>query len=257
MPKYWNFIKNQAEEIELHIEGEIIDDDWAWIYDWFGIPCASKNKFRTELEQFKGQDITVWIDSWGGDVFAAAGIYTALKNHKGKVTTKVDGKAVSAASVIMQAADPGNRFVSPASMVMIHNPWGSFSGEVKDLELGIKVLNEVKETIINAYQLCTKRKREDISQMMDEVTYMSGNKAIAEGFADDFLFNEEGTLQVQNSMCMVSGFAIQNSINLSMDKFLQFAKQQQEQQTPATMDRIVDYKRRVSVREKSLRRVKV
>ncbi|ELK38890.1 peptidase S14 ClpP, partial [Brevibacillus agri BAB-2500] len=73
MRKFWNFTTAADESVELRIEGEIVSDDDAWIYEWFGIPVATPNAFKSELSQHKGKDITVWIDSWGGDVFAAAG----------------------------------------------------------------------------------------------------------------------------------------------------------------------------------------
>jgi ATP-dependent Clp protease protease subunit len=122
---FWKFIKNQAtetspESVELRIEGDIIDDGDLWIYEWFGEPATAPNAFKDQLKEFAGQDLTVWIDSYGGSVFAGASIYNALKNHNGKVTAKVDGKAMSAASVIAMAADEIH--MSPVAVMMIHNP---------------------------------------------------------------------------------------------------------------------------------------
>lgn len=123
MNRFWNFIQNEQndEEVELRISGEIMSDDRAWIYEWFGIPVSSPNAFRKELGKHKGKNIKVWIDSYGGDVFAGAGIYNALKEHDGKVTTIIDGKAMSAASVIAMAGDEIH--ISPVGIMMIHNPW--------------------------------------------------------------------------------------------------------------------------------------
>jgi len=98
--RFWNVSKNEAGESEVRISGEIIDDEWVWLYNWYGIPYAAPNKFRKALSELNGQDITVWIDSPGGDVFAGIGIYTALMEHKGNVTVKIDGKAFSAASIM-------------------------------------------------------------------------------------------------------------------------------------------------------------
>ena len=88
-------------------------------------------------------NITVWINSNGGEVFAASVIYTALKAHKGKVTVKVDGTAISAASVIAMAGD--KILMSPTSVMMIHNPLTYAEGEVKDMQKAIDILTEVKE----------------------------------------------------------------------------------------------------------------
>lgn len=218
--RFWNFVENpdNNEEVELRIEGEIVSDDDAWFYEWFGIPATTPNAFREALAEHEGKSITVWIDSWGGDVFAAAGIYNALKEHKGKVIVKVDGKAVSAGSVIAMAGD--EVLMSPVSIMMIHNPWLWAVGEEKDMLHAADVLKEVKETIINAYQIKSKRSRNKISQMMDEETWMSARKAVAEGFADDILYMEGGTTPGAQDSFMFSRMAVQNSLASSVRRFM-------------------------------------
>lgn len=262
---FWSFSNAvEGEDVELRIEGEIVSDDDAWIYEWFGIPAATPNAFRTALAEHKGKNITVWIDSWGGDVFAAAGIYNAMKEHKGKVTAKIDGKAVSAASVIAMAAD--EILMSPASILMVHNPWTGARGEAKDMRHTADVLDEVKETIINAYQAKTKLSRNKISRLMDEETWMSARKAMADGFADGMLYSDvaAGEEPLQNSYSF-SRVAVMNSAESAMQKFFEHWQKLQAgngggNPTPANPkespinDRIFDIQRRVSVREKMNRR---
>ena len=225
MNKFWNFIKNQAtetqeESIELRISGDIMSDDDSWIYEWFGIPVASPNSFRIELAQYKGKDITVWIDSYGGDVFAGAGIYNALKEHNGKVTAKIT-KAMSAASVIAMAAD--EVLMSPVGIMMIHNPLTSAQGDMRVMRKTAEVLDTVKETIINAYIDKTGRSREEISAMMDDETWMSCNQAVKEGFADGVLYIPENKNEGENVMNFAfSRNAIKNSVNESIKHFLEF-----------------------------------
>lgn len=183
---FWNF-KNVKQEdgsnlIELRIEGEIIDDGDAWIYDWFGEPHASPSAFRNQLAEHKGKDITVWIDSPGGSVWAGAAIYNALKEHDGKVIAKIDSMAFSAASVIAMSADEIH--MSPTSMMMIHNPLGGAWGEAKDLRKVADILDTVKETIVNAYVLKTGLDADAIWDLMSDETWMSANKAIKDGFAE-------------------------------------------------------------------------
>jgi ATP-dependent Clp protease protease subunit len=221
--KFWNFIKNDAaseEDVELRITGEIIDDDWAWLYDWFDIPAASPNAFRQELKEHAGKNITVWIDSYGGSVMAGTGIYNALKEHKGKKTVKIDGKAMSAASVIAMAGD--EVLMSPGSLLMIHNPWTGVAGEAKDMRHTADVLDEVKEAIINAYQIKTKRSRNKISEMMDNETFMSARTAISEGFADAMLYVENK--ETEPAAMNFSRLAIQNSLSMTMAKALEQLK---------------------------------
>ena len=240
--------------MELRIEGEIVSDDFAWIYEWFGDPYSSPNKFRQALAEHKEKNITVWIDSWGGDVFAGAGIYNALMEHKGKVTVKVDGKAVSAASVIAMAGT--EIIMSPASIMMIHNPWTGKIGEAKDMRQAADVLDEVKEAIINAYEIKTGRTRQELSDLMDKETWMSPKTAIAKGFADGILYTE--TPEPVENAYMLSGLAIQNSSNESMKKFFEVFKQQQTQhpEKDPVNNRVFDIKKRVSVRELKNRRYK-
>lgn len=193
MKKFWNFIhnkatENQSENIELRIEGDIIDDDDVWMYEWFGETATAPNNFRNELKEFDGKDITVWIDSYGGSVFAGASIYNTLKEHNGKITAKIE-KAMSAASVIAMAAD--EILMSPVAVMMIHNPLTGVYGNMHDLRKVADILDTIKDTIINSYESKTGKTREEISQMMDDEMWMSANVAIKEGFADGVLYQDE------------------------------------------------------------------
>lgn len=189
MDKFWKFktVKNKIGEDDestenvLFLNGVIASESW-WDDD------VTPKMFRDELEQCKG-DITVFICSPGGDCFAASEIYTALKEHKGKVTVKINGIAASAASVIAMAGDMVE--MSPTSMMMAHNPSMMLYGEASELEKGIDFLNEVKESIINAYQLKTGLSRSKISHLMDAETWLNANAAHDLGFCDRILYTEK------------------------------------------------------------------
>lgn len=131
-------------------------------------------------------DVTVWINSPGGDCVAAAQIYNMLKEYSGNVTIKIDGIAASAASVIAMAGT--TILMSPVSMLMIHNPATIAFGDAVEMKKAIDMLNEVKESIINAYELKTGMSRAKISHLMDSETWMNAYKAVELGFADDILF---------------------------------------------------------------------
>lgn len=187
MKQFWNF-KPTEEEVELRIEGDIVDDSDSWLYEWLGDAYASPNSFREELANYKGKNLTVWIDSYGGNVFAAAGIYNALKEHKGGVTVKIDGKAMSAATVIAMAGD--KVLMSPTAMFMVHNPLTYAAGYASDLRKAADVLDSVKESIVNAYQIKTGLSRKQISDLMDNETYMSAKLAQEKGFIDEIMYVE-------------------------------------------------------------------
>lgn len=176
--RFWNFTGDD----ELRIDGDIVDDGDIWLYEWFGDPATSPNKFRDELKNHKGRPLTVTIDSYGGSVFAAAGIYNALREHGNKITVKIDGKAMSAASVVAMAGD--DVLMSPVSVIMIHNPLTTIrDAYATELRRVADTLDEVKETIINAYQRHSKLSREDISALMDSEALMRATTAIERGFA--------------------------------------------------------------------------
>ena len=186
--KFWNWVKNEggpSTERTLFLSGEISDETW------YGDEVTPK-LFKDELNAGEG-DITVWLNSPGGDVFAAAQIYNMLRDYKGNVTIKIDGLAASAASVIAMA---GNTvLVSPVAMMMIHNPATLAVGNAKDMERAIAMLNEVKESILNAYEGKTGLSRARLSHMMDDETWFNAKKAVELGFADRILFDsgsEEG-----------------------------------------------------------------
>lgn len=140
--------------------------------------------FREELNAGSG-DITVWINSPGGDCVAAAQIYNMLMDYRGSVTVKIDGIAASAASVIAMAGT--KVLVSPVSMLMIHNPATIASGDAAEMQKAIAMLDEVKESIINAYEIKTGMSRAKLSHLMDAETWMDAHTAVDLGFADEIM----------------------------------------------------------------------
>lgn len=184
--KFWNWIRNEDESVPdmertLFLNGMISDETW------YGDEVTPQ-LFKDELNAGNG-NITVWINSPGGDVFAAAQIYNMLRDYKGSVTVKIDGIAASAASVIAMAGD--TVCVSPVAMMMIHNPATMAMGEEKDMQKAIAMLNEVKESILNAYEFKTGLTRARLSHMMDDETWFNAKKAVELGFADKILFDSD------------------------------------------------------------------
>ena len=144
--------------------------------------------FRSELQKHSG-DVTVFINSPGGYVFAASQIYTMLRNHSGKVTVKIDGIAASAASVVAMAGE--ETLISPTGMLMCHNPMTCAMGNKADMEKAIILLDEVKESIINAYETKSHLSRNKIAKLMSDETWLNAKKAHEMGFVDGILFAEK------------------------------------------------------------------
>ena len=184
MKKFWNFIQNEdTSETELLFNGPISEDTW-WGDE------VTPTLFRDELAKVSG-NLTVWLNSPGGDVFAASQICSMLKNHKGKVTVKIDGIAASAASVVAMAGD--ETLIAPTALMMIHDPSTCAMGNKADMEKAIALLDEIKEGIINAYEEKTHLSRSKIAKMMDEETWINAKKAKQLGFVDGILFSKKET----------------------------------------------------------------
>ena len=187
MKKFWNWT-NQTDKTNpeqtnraLFLNGTIAEESW---FD----DDVTPQLFKDELLSGSG-DITVWINSPGGDCVAAAQIYNMLMDYKGNVTVKIDGIAASAASVIAMAGT--KVLVSPVSMMMIHNPMTVAFGNTGEMEKAIAMLDEVKESIINAYEITTGLSRAKLSHLMDAETWMNANMAVELGFADEVMKRNE------------------------------------------------------------------
>ena len=176
--KFWNWVRNEGEKRILLLDGEISDETW-WGDE------VTPQIFRSELNAAEG-DIDLWINSPGGDCYAAAQIYNMLMEYKGNVNVKIDGIAASAASVVAMAGSTVE--ISPLGMLMIHNPMTISIGDTHEMERTITFLAEIKESIINAYEIKTGLSRAKISRLMDAETWMNAKKAVELGFADSVLY---------------------------------------------------------------------
>ena len=207
MRKFWNWVRDSDEERTLYLNGVISEETW------WGDEVTPKI-FKDELLAGTG-DITVWINSPGGDVFAAAQIYNMLMEYTGKVNVKIDGLAASAASVIAMAG--GGVYMSPVSMLMIHNPSTIAIGDSEEMLRAKALLDEVKESIINAYELKTGLSRTKLSHLVDAESWMNANKAIELGFADKIMFMESETPDLTDSL-IFSRMAVTNSLISKLPK---------------------------------------
>lgn len=178
MNKFWNWIKDEGGGRTLRFEGPI-DNDNFWGDE------ITPAMFREELESGEG-DVTVWINSPGGNVFAAAEIYTMLKEYAGKVTVRIASLAASAASVIAMAGEKIQ--MSPTALMMIHDPSTMAWGNAADMQKAIDTLNAVKDSIINAYAAKTNMRRSKIAELMENETWMDARKALDLGFCDEVLY---------------------------------------------------------------------
>lgn len=178
MRHFWNWVKNEDETRTLYLDGVIAEQ--SWLSDEI-----TPAMFKEELFSGDGP-ITLHINSPGGDCIAASQIYTMLMEYPHDVTVHIDGLAASAASVIAMAGT--HVCMSPTSLLMIHNPFTAAMGDSDEMRKAIQLLDEVKESIINAYEIKTGLSRAKLSHLMDSETWMNAIKAKELGFCDEILY---------------------------------------------------------------------
>lgn len=175
----------------INLSGNVIPDEYAMMYAWFGMPAISPQGVNQQLNDANGDDVTINLSSNGGDVFSGSQIYTALKSYAGNVKINVTGLAASAASVIAMAGD--NLQMSPTAQLMIHKAWSDVAGNADDHDHESQVLDKIDNSIVNAYVDKTGMDRADIMKMMSTETWMTAKEAVDKGFADGIMFVDETT----------------------------------------------------------------
>ena len=235
MKKFWNWARDETapDARVLRLEGTIAEESW---FEDDVTPAA----FKGELFSSTGS-VTVWINSPGGDCVAAAQIYNMLMDYRRRpggasaevsrtaqsapqtrntgcnadgarndITVKIDGIAASAASVIAMA---GTRvLMSPVSTMMIHNPLTVAMGDSEEMRRAIQMLDEVKESIINAYEIKTGLSRARLSHLMDAETWMNANKALELGFCDEIMFQRQEVDPAPEDSFLFSRRAVTNCL---------------------------------------------
>ncbi len=195
--KFWNLIPDTEapEDGVLDIEGPIAEEAW------WGDECSSR-EFRKALKGIK--NVTVHINSPGGDVMAGAEIYSALREHslngEGRVKVIITALAASAASVVAMAGDEIQ--ISPVAYMMIHNPWTIAMGDAKEMRKTAKTLDEISEGLITAYERRTGKSRDELKKMLENETWMSATRCVEEGFADSVYGGEVRASAMVNASSM-------------------------------------------------------
>ncbi|PUZ23532.1 hypothetical protein BUY00_01550 [Staphylococcus chromogenes] len=178
--QYFNIAKINDSVGEIDIYGEIIDESWR-----MSDTETSAPSFKDALKELKDvKQITVNINSGGGDVFSGVAIHNMLKSHKAHVTVKIDGLAASIASVIAMA---GDKVIIPRNaMLMIHNAWTFAVGNASDLRKQAEDLEKINSVVINSYLDKNPDIDEDeLRSLMDEETWLTAQEAKDFGLVDE------------------------------------------------------------------------
>lgn len=183
----------------INAVGPVVSNDEAWLYEFLEMEYISPKAFDDAMAI--GEDLVININSGGGDVFSGEEIYTKLCMYDQKVTINIVGLAASAASLIAMAGDQVN--ISTAGQIMIHNVSSIQNGDYHDMEKATDMLKKANVSLANAYTKKTGKSQEEILKAMDIETWLTAEDAIAEGFADQVIGEEQKEIQLVASATTV------------------------------------------------------
>lgn len=176
---------------KININGSIVPNDEKWIYDWYEMDAVCPKDVQTIIDSANGEKIEVEISSGGGDIFAGADIYAALKMYKGEVEITIPSLAGSAASEIAMA---GKNRMMPSALIMVHNVsvYGA-SGDYHDMDKISEMLKKANQSIANTYMTKSGMNQDEVLEMMDKTTWMTAQDAKEKGLIDEILFMDDNT----------------------------------------------------------------
>lgn len=175
--KFWN---KSAESADIFIYGDITSEKWM-------DEDTSAKSFVDDLKSFGGADVTIHLNSGGGDCFAALAIYNTIKKYSGAVNVSIEGLCASAATII--ACGGSKITIANNSLMMIHNPCVGLHGYFDEIDIG-KVQNSlsaVKSTLIQTYQARTGKSESELAKLLNNETWYTAQEAVENGFADEVL----------------------------------------------------------------------
>ena len=175
---------------QYDLNGAIVSNDDAWIYDWFEKDYISPAKVKSFLTEAAGDDVVLNINSGGGDLYSGVNIHDMIQAYSGDVEIHVSGIAASAASIIAMA---GRCLMSPASVMMIHNTACQDYGNKRDKINTAGVLGIHDKAIAQLYAQKTGKDMSEISRMMDKETFLDAKTALENGFIDGILTAENAS----------------------------------------------------------------
>lgn len=172
-------VENSADKAEIYISGDIIDDDEGAIMAWWdeGDAYQWPSDIKKQLDEVKGKDLTIYINSSGGSVPAGVAIANMIKRHDGHTTAVVDGWCCSIATQIFFAAD--DRQIPKNAYLMIHKPATGIVGNADDLEKAITFLNTIQDGMETVYNDAANDDvtPETIHDMVNDETWLTGEQA--------------------------------------------------------------------------------
>lgn len=192
--------------MRTQMNGYVVPDDDAETYRFFGFGVVSPRDVRQAItDNPEGETLTLEVNSGGGNMFAGYEIYTILKAATIPTEVEIQSLAGSAMSVAAIGADVVR--ASPVAQFMIHLPSLRTEGDSTEHKRSLQALNSFKASVLNAYELkCAgKKTRSELDAMLRAETWMPVQDAVAAGFVDEVLYDDEGVIAAQAVMCAQTG----------------------------------------------------
>lgn len=182
----------------INIKGDIIPNDYAWIYDWMEWDYTCPRQIEKALNEANGDEVIFLINSGGGSVFDGYEIFNLIKAYAGKTTSKIVGMAASAASFIAMAADKVQ--ASALSQIMIHRAANGNQGNAPSHHTNANFLEQVDNTIVKAYTMRNQKTDEEMIALMDKTTWFTAEQALEMGIVDEIINNEPSKPKIYNAI---------------------------------------------------------
>ena len=203
--KQYYSLYQEEDTAVLNIFGDITSWAWEELGEMSNVLLSKKLEELGDVSV-----IDVYINSYGGEVAEGLAIYNALKRHKAKIRTHVDGFACSIASVIFMAGD--ERIMPSTSCLMIHNPWTVTAGNAKELRKQAEDLDVIGECSINAYMEHVNISEDELKELLDNETWLSSKEAVELGFATEVDESEESDNVSQSVKGKVIEMLLKNNV---------------------------------------------
>ena len=182
----------------LKISGAIVQNDDKWIYDWLEYDAACPKDIENALINANGEDLTIQINSGGGDIGAGNEIAYHISQYKGNTVADIVGYCCSAATLPACAANKAR--MAPSALFMIHNVSSYASGDYNSFAHEAGVLKTASEAISKTYQQKTGKTETELLKLMDAETWLNATQAKEQGFIDEIIGEQSNQItQLSNS----------------------------------------------------------
>lgn len=171
--------------VKIDAKGTIVNNDDKWIYDWLGYDAFCPKDIDKQLENANGDDVTIVINSGGGDVFAGSDMSYSISQYKGNIQADISGSCCSAASIV--ACATGHVRAFPTAMYMIHNVSSGARGDYHDMDKQSQILQTANRAISAIYQQKTGRSEKELLDLMDRESWFDVKTAMKYGFVDELI----------------------------------------------------------------------